>query len=306
MARRPSAQKECSPEGRPLGRACMLQGKGFLDCRAASHGPPGHSLAGELREYGCVGSLNSNWASFSALAETELEVYYPTYTHQTALLPLGPAAPTLCPEQPLCPPSSLLTVLIPRRLLSASLCLYLHLYFCSLCVYYSFCLSLFLPLCFCLCLSLPSLVSAISDLPNSAARSGMVLAGLGWTVGHTLDPQADRPQFCSCHRAGFPEASQACKCPYPAPKSLPPAFWEPLLTVLRSCALTSLLPQAHPRASPPCSLTQHLICDITGGLKLLFGLVAPGHQDPASHWQVALGLVLLHKDHGTWDPYTAR
>lgn len=250
MARRPSAQQECSPEGRPWGRACVLQGKGFPDCRAASHGlgPPGHSPAGELREYGCVGSLNSNWARFSLHWQKQnWRSAYPTHTHQTVLLRLGPAASTLPRAGPLPtispnPPHSSQAAFCLSLSLPSSLFLLLSVSF-----YYSFCLSLLLTLCFCLCFSLSP---SGQCHPRPTKPSSKVLAGLGWTVGHTLDPQADRPQFCSCHRAEFPEASQACKCPYPAPKSLPPAFWEPLLTVLRSCALTSL-PRPHSRRQSP-------------------------------------------------------
>lgn len=151
MARRPSAQQECSPEGRPWGRACVLQGKGFLDCRAASHGlgPPGHSPAGELREYGCVGSLNSNWARFSLHWQKQnWRSAYPTHTHQTVLLRLGPAASTLPRAAPLPtispnPPHSSQAAFCLSLSLPPSLFLLL-----SVSVYYSFCLSLLLTLCF--------------------------------------------------------------------------------------------------------------------------------------------------------------
>lgn len=85
--------------------------------------------------------------------------------HQTILC-LGPAASALCQEQPLCPPAPSTSPNPPHsrlsdslgcflRLLSASLCLYFHLCL-FLCLYYSFCFSLFLFLCLhvSVCLSL--------------------------------------------------------------------------------------------------------------------------------------------------------
>lgn len=67
MARRPSSQKECSPEGRPWGRACVLQGKAFWMVGLLPTGLLATAQQGSFGSMDVWGSLNSNWARFSTL-----------------------------------------------------------------------------------------------------------------------------------------------------------------------------------------------------------------------------------------------
>lgn len=164
-----------------------------------------------------MGSLNSNWARFSLHWQKQnLRSASPTHTHQTVLLRLGPGASTLPRAAPL---PTFISNPNPPHSSQAAFCLSLSLPP-SLFLLLSVTITVSVSLCFRLCVSVslsPTLVSAIPDLPNPAARSWQDWAGQ-WAIPWT--PKLTGPSSAAAIGLSFQKLLRPASAPI-----LPPSLF---------------------------------------------------------------------------------